>query len=153
MKILVFAGKKQSGKTTATNFVVGYTMTQLARQGKPYLPKKFRINYENGDLTVSNFKVNLDDDFKETSFLLDLQDTSPEFIRWANDCLYPYVKPYAYADLLKSVAIQVFGFSEEQLNGTDEQKNTPSHIAWKDMCALLPPRVVADKKKSGKYDK
>lgn len=152
-KILLFAGKKQSGKSTAGNFVVGYTMTQLARKGQPYLPKKFRINNENGDLTVSSFRLNMDDELEESSCILNIYNKDPEYMRWADDCLYPYIKPYAYADMLKSIAVHVFGINEDWVNGTEEDKKNLTHIKWKDMCKFLPPRVVNEKKKSEKYDK
>jgi len=153
MKILLLAGKKQSGKSTAGNFVVGYTMTQLARQGKPYLPKKFRINEESGDLTISSFKLNLDDEPEEASCVLDIYNKDPEYLRWAEDCLHPYIKPYAYADTLKAIAVNVFGIPYEFANGTEEDKKNFTHIKWQDMCALLPPRVVNHKKRAEKYDK
>jgi len=153
MKILVMAGKKQSGKTSAGNFVAGYTMTQLSRQGKPYLPKKFTIDEDTGELIVDTFKVNLDDELVEASRVLDLYSQDPEFLRWAEDCMWPYIKIYAYADLLKACAMQIFGLSYESLNGTDQQKNEPTHIKWKNMCSVLTPRVVSRLKKSEKYDK
>jgi hypothetical protein len=153
MKILVIAGKKQAGKTTTGNFVAGYTMTQLSRAGHAYLPTKFIIDEETGDLIVDTIYVDAEDNPVEASRVLDLYDQDPEFLRWAEDRMWPHIKLYAYADLLKAVLIQVFGVSYESLNGTNEEKNAPTHIKWKNMCSLLPARVVSKLKRSEKYEK
>jgi hypothetical protein len=151
--ILVLAGKKQSGKNTAANFVVGYTITQLARRGTPYLPIRFTIDDDNGGLIIgplSNPSVEKEE-FGE--HVLDLYDQNQEVQMWLSDCVHPHVKLYAFADMLKATASAVFGVPEELTYGTDDDKNKPTKIKWKNMAAFLAPKTVAQLKKSEKYEK
>lgn len=154
-KILVLAGKKQSGKTTATNFVVGYTMTQYGRSGIPYLPTRFTIDTETGELII-NIPKNpalLDKEQIDGEGILNLYTKDPYKQQWLEDCVYPYVKPYAFADELKATASNVFGIPLEWSNGTEEDKKRLTNVKWEDMCALLPARIVSRIKQSEKYDK
>jgi len=151
-KILVFAGKKQAGKDTAANFVTGYAITQLARTGTPYLPTEFTIDEETGELIVNTTTMSIDNEEIAGEGVLDLSNKDSEYLMWAQDCMWPYVKTYAYADMLKAVAVNVFGVPEEWVNGTDEDKRRLTNIKWKDMCAMLPPKKIASIKKSEKYD-
>ena len=154
-KILVFAGKKQSGKSTAANFVTGYTITQLARGGTPYLPCNFEIDDEDGTLNVNPPPWGIDN--VQTAYangvILDLNNQNHDYLTWASDCMWPHVKTYAFADMLKSVAVNVFGIPEEFVNGTDEDKKQLTNIKWKDIGAFLSPKTIGDLKKSEKYTK
>jgi len=129
-RILVFAGKKQSGKNTATNFVVGYTITQLARAGVPYLPTRFTIDDNNGELIISIPKnpAFTDEEQPQGEGVLNLFTPEPNTQTWLQDCVYPYVKPYAFADMLKAAASAIFGIPEEWVNGTDEDKRRLTKI-------------------------
>jgi hypothetical protein len=152
-KILVLAGKKQSGKSTATNFVVGYSITQLGRQGAPYLPIRFTIDDETGELIIGppNNPALTEQPLGEHT--LNLYDTDPEVQLWLHDCVFPNVKLYAFADMLKATASSVFGIPDEWVNGTNEDKNKETHIKWKNFASFLAPKVVAQLKKNGKYEK
>lgn len=150
-KLLAFAGKKQAGKDTAANFVVGYAITQLGRQGFPNLPTHFRIN-EEGELLVNSAVMDIDGNTIIGDGLLDLNRKDDDYVYWASNCMWPYVKTYAYANILKTFATIVFNLPEEAVYGTDQDKRKLTHIKWKDMCAFLPPRQVSSIKKAGKYD-
>lgn len=152
-KILVLAGKKQSGKNTAANFAVGYQITQLARQATPYLPNRFTIDEETGELIISPPNNPALDEQLTGEHVLNLYDTSEDTQLWLNDCVYPHVKLYAFADMLKATASSVFGIPQEWVNGTDEDKRRETHIMWRNMGAFLAPKKVAELKKSEKYDK
>lgn len=140
-KLLVFAGKKQSGKSSGANFVAGYTLTQLGRQGWPGFPINFSIN-EDGKLVLQT---------EDGSDILDLNRRDSDFLNWAENIMWPNVKLYAYADMLKLFAVSVFGLNEDHVYGSNEDKSRKTHIKWKSMCALLPPKHVAEIKKGGKY--
>lgn len=152
-KILVLAGKKQSGKNTAANFVVGYTITQKGRQGKPYLPIRFTIDDETGELIIGPPNNPALTEQPLSEHILNLYDSNPEVQMWLNDCVYPHVKLYAFADMLKATASSVFGIPDEWVHGTDEDKRRQTHIKWKNMGAFLAPKVIAQLKKSEKYEK
>lgn len=151
-KILVFAGKKQSGKSSAANFVAGYTLSQLGRRGVPFCPVNFSID-EEGHLIVNTSVADAEGNIVYGDGILDLNRFDEEFIIWASNIMWPHVKLYSFADTLKQVAITVFGIPAENVYGTDEDKRKSTNIKWVDMCAFLPPRVVADLKRHEKYDK
>jgi len=51
-----------------------------------------------------------------------------------NRNVWPFIKAYSFADVLKEVVcMQVLGLTREQCYGTDEQKNTDTHIKWSDL--------------------
>lgn len=149
-KILVLAGPKQSGKNTAANFVVGYKLCQLGRQGKPFCPTRFEID-EKGQLIVNTTIISADNTLQEGVGILDLTRTDFDFIQWAENMMWPYVKQYAFADTLKTIAITVFGLTHKQVYGTDADKNTLTNIKWENMARFLYPALVGKFKKSGKY--
>lgn len=153
-KVLVLAGKKQSGKNTAANFVTGYTITQKARQGIPYLPTRFTIDDESGELIINTPKsltLNSDEQY-QGSGTLNLNSSDIEIQNWLHDCVHPYVKVYAFADMLKATANAIFGIPHEWVYGKDEDKRRATKIKWKNMCVLLPPKVVSNIKRAGKYE-
>ena len=154
-KILVLAGKKQSGKNTSANFMVGYVISQLARQGVPYLPTRFTVDDKTGELIIGPISDPAvpDKDLSHGEHMLNLYDQSIETQLWLQDCVYPHVRLYAFADMLKATASSVFGIPDEWVNGTDEDKRRETHIKWKNMGAFLAPKVVAQLKQSGKYEK
>ncbi len=151
-KILVFAGKKQSGKSSAANFVAGYILAQLGRKGQAFCPVSFAID-DDGELNVNTAFMDANGDPVETEGILNLNRHDEDFTTWASNVMWPYVKPYAFADSLKWIAMTVFNIDSKLLYGTDEEKNQPTHIKWKDMCQFLSPKQVASIKKSEKYDK
>lgn len=126
-KILGISGKKQSGKNTLTNFVVG-----LELMGIGVVRNGFVIN-ELGELWIRDMFG--DEEFQGT---LDLSRNNPEFIQFMNEHVHPYVKVYSMADLLKKeVCIKILGLTYEQCFGTDEQKNELTHLKWEDMAGVI----------------
>lgn len=154
-KILVLAGKKQSGKNTSANFMTGYVISQLARRGAPYLPTRFTVDDVTGELIIGPISDPAvpDKDLSQGEHMLNLYDPNPEVQMWLQDCVYPHVKLYAFADMLKATASTVFGIPEEWVNGTNKDKENETHIPWKNMGGFLAPKVVAQLKDSGKYNK
>ena len=125
-KILGLSGKKQSGKNTSANYVVGLFLRAIK------VVEDFHIS-KNGQLIVTDILGN-----KEYQGILDLDSKHPAFLDFAYEHVYPFVKTYSYADLLKkNVCIDVLGLSYEQCFGTDEQKNTETHLLWENMPGLV----------------
>jgi len=152
-KILVLAGRKQSGKSTAAKFVLGYYITQLQRKGISYLPNKFTIDETNGDLVISTpINPSLIDQI-ERWHILDLKTDDYDTQTWLSDCVYPHIKIYSFADMLKAVLSIVFGIPDELMNGTDKDKMTPTHIKWKNFGSFLPSKTISDLKALNQYDK
>lgn len=151
--ILVLAGKKQSGKSTAAKFVLSYHITQLARKGVPYLPTKFTVDDTNGEVLISTPNNPSLIDQIERWHTLDLKTDDYNFQVWLNDCVYPHIKTYSFADMLKAVLSIVFGIPEELMNGTDKDKMTLTHIKWKNFSSFLSSKTIHDLKVLDQYDK
>lgn len=116
-KIIAFAGVKQSGKTTCSNFVHGL---QLVRNG---VIENFGIN-ENNELVV----------FKDSkSGVLDLTRTDNEFLDYVVGNVWPFVKLYNFADSLKYTCMNLFGLTKEQCFGSDKDKNKKTGLVWENM--------------------
>lgn len=150
-KILVFAGKKQSGKSSAANFVVGYVLSQLGRRGYALCPNSFAIDDE-GQLIVNTITTNTEGETTAGDGVLDLNRKDRDFVLWASNIMWPHVKVYAFADLLKNVVVSVFGIEPRLVYGTDDDKNELTHITWKSMSKFIPPRQISSIKNAGKYD-
>ena len=125
-RILGISGAKQSGKSTCMKFLHGYQLRFHE------VVEKFLMN-ENGDIFVNAIMINEDGEEEETVAILDVERQDPEFLEWASTCVWPFVKSYSFADPLKMIAIRLFGLTEEQCFGTDEDKNTPVNLKWEDM--------------------
>lgn len=145
-KILAFSGRKQSGKNTSFHFLLGAEMvnSQLVRNG-------FRVE-EDGRLFITDLWG--DDAFEGIFDPYRRNDSVSNFL---GEFIYPYIKNYSFADLLKEeVCINLLGLSYEQCYGTDDQKNSLTHLNWKDMPVPMKniqdrkARIVEDKKMTGR---
>jgi hypothetical protein len=125
-RILAFSGKKQAGKTSATNFIHGY---QLRAHN---IIENFAIK-EDGGLLAKTTKEN-----EEVFLELDVSRTDDDFTDWAAYHMWPYVKKYSFATPLKTIAIELFGITEQQCYGTNGQKNEKiEHLRWENMPGVV----------------
>jgi len=126
-KILAFSGKKQSGKNTAFNFLLGLEM--------------IKSSLVRGNMTVTKEgRLWVSDLWGDESFqgYFDADRNTPTMIRLMNECVYPFLKPYSFAGILKQdVCMGVLGLSHEQCFGTDEQKNTLTQLQWENMPGVI----------------
>ena len=122
MKIVGIAGKKQSGKSTTANILHGIILK------KQSLIKDFNIGND-GKLII----LTTDSNGKEGWGEFDIARKDSDFTEYAEHNVWPYIKLYSFADNLKSMCVEFFGLTPAQVYGTDEQKNTETHIQWKDM--------------------
>lgn len=134
-KLLVISGKKCSGKSSLANFLVGYEMRRND------IIKWFDIT-DNGKLQVpANFE-DVEGNVTNGVGVMDLDRQDEEFIEFAEQFIWPYVKVYSFADRLKQILMLLFGISFERLYGSDEQKNKPTDIKWSDVKFLLSEEMV-----------
>lgn len=117
--IIGFCGKKQSGKNTCGNYILG---TCLWMSG---LVKNTYVINNSGQLVVSDI---LGDEKKKGIFDLRIQD--PNFQKFLYKEVYPIVKLYAFADILKDVCANLFGIDPQLLWGDDNKKNTLTNLKW-----------------------
>ena len=119
-KILGFAGKKQSGKNTCCNFL------QMLKFHEYGVCKNASLN-EQGQILVSDLfgeKVSGSDWIPLTEEYVDISQLLESF----RPC-----KIYAFADVLKEFAVDVLGLEHNQVYGTNEEKNSPTHLLWENM--------------------
>lgn len=122
VKILGISGKKQSGKNTVANYINGSVLKHKE------LIKDFTIDSD-GKLNI----LTTDQNGNQGWGIFDVTRKDREFYEYAHINLWPYVKVYHFADLLKEISMSLFGLSYEQVYGTDKQKNTKIGIMWEDM--------------------
>ena len=128
--IIVLAGRKQAGKTTASN--------QIARI---YLMETGQV--EPGDLDINGQGLLVsrlpDPIMGRLERELDIQPgaTEPPFRGERG------VRVISFADLLKQFCIDVLGLTHAQCHGTDGDKNSLTHILWEAMPREIRARYAA----------
>lgn len=128
-KIIAMAGKKQAGKNTSCNFILGMSMCALGICKQAKVTKK-------GQLWISD----LFGDIEGGQGIFDVTNRSDEMKKFLATHLDEYIKLYSFADTLKQkVCIEVLGLTHEQCFGTDEQKNSATHLKWEDMPGVITP--------------
>lgn len=121
--ILGISGKKQAGKTTIANVIHGEI---LLKNG---LVKDYNVN-EKGKLIVNTVNAQGKDGWGE----FDIERKDEQFVEYAHYNMWPYVKLYNFADSLKDMCINLFGFTYDQAYGTNEQKDEKvKHLLWSNM--------------------
>ncbi len=130
MKILAFAGKKQSGKNTCSNFLHGY---QLKANG---VIDNFDI-MSDGSLVVDTKALD-NGEIVQAKMLLDVTRQDPEYVDWASSAYFSLIRNYSFSDTLKDICVGLFKLEKDQCYGTNEQKlmKVP-HIMWSSMPATI----------------
>ena len=133
-QIVGFAGKKQSGKNTACNFVVAMKLAELG------ICKASRMS---------------NDGLIEVTDVFGENPTSQEFFAFAkpyvdvdalfNNELGEFIKVYALADTLKEMSVKILGLREEQAFGSDKDKNSKTSLRWEDMPGVISPGELRHK--------
>lgn len=129
--IIGFSGKKQSGKNTSCNFCLG---TFLWQNG--IIENTYKINPA-GKLVITDL-------FGDTkaSGILDTSRNDPALQEFLAKNINHICKIYSFADILKrEVCINILGLSEESCYGSDEEKDRPTHLKWKDMPGITTKRT------------
>jgi len=133
-QIIGISGRKQAGKDTTANTIVGMRMHQLE------LINEFHIG-EDGRLRVPSQQ--------EEGVVLgifDIDRRDPEFLGWCWEKLFPYVKVYSFAGPLKDFCIRVLGCPEENVYGPNEKKDELSNLLWENTPKEIFNRWKKDKR-------
>lgn len=128
-QIIGFAGKKQSGKNTACNFILASKIAELG------VSRYTRLNIE-GEIEVTDILGESIEGQEWFEFKPPHVDVDNLF----NNELGKFVKMYSFAEKLKRMAIDVLGLKEESVFGTDKQKNALTDIKWEDMPGSIKKR-------------
>jgi hypothetical protein len=131
--IIALSGRKQSGKTTLSNFIHGHEMKRHD------IIDRFEIS-PTGDLIVNCTVSDDNGDVVEQMGVLDLNQNNDNFYDFASRRIWPLIKGYSFADSLKELCVSLFNIPLECVYGTDEQKNQiQEHLLWENM-----PGVITD---------
>ena len=144
-KIVVFAGRKQSGKSSSCAFLHGHILK------KNNEIKFFDIN-EDGKLLVNAMYEDENGHEQEGEGIIQIERKDYEFAQYASHHVWPYIKSYNFADRLKETVGSIFGIDMELLNGTNEQKNTLTHLKYSDFAFCMYPGEISKLKKEEKYE-
>ena len=128
--IIMFAGTKESGKSTAAKYIAGKIL-QLNKK-----LRFFKVDENNGHLYVNTQTA----DGNEGVGILDLYRQDYEFVKYASENIWPYIKIYSFAKCLKDTTINVFGLNPQYIYGSQEDKEQPTHIKWDNIWSLLPDK-------------
>jgi hypothetical protein len=120
MLILGISGRKQSGKSTAGNFMYSLYMHEHKIAEEVYIDELGRIVVSDlfGDQNYSGV-------FDPTKRVENDYMISKVFKK-----LDPIVKIYNFAEPLKNLCIDILGLKHSQCYGTDEQKNQKVDCYW-----------------------
>ena len=130
--IIGIAGKKQAGKNTVANILHGMVLKRIG------FVTEFDIG-EGGELLIQAPSVGNGQTFE----VFDVSRKDAAFTEFADKEMWPYIKLYSYADMLKLVCTTLFDIPEENVYGTDEQKNTVMpHLLWENMPGVVTPIVL-----------
>ena len=129
-QIVCLAGAKESGKTTAANFLHGHLL-KLNEVIREYEMTKA------GELRVNTHYMK-DGEVKEDMGVLDLSRKDDLYTQYADQMIWPYVKMYNFADALKELCVTMFDISHEQAYGT--YKNSLTKLKWENMPGVITPR-------------
>lgn len=105
-KIIAIGGKKKSGKGLAGTYLSGLIL------GSRQSLDDFRLNQENNDYHVDLVG-------KGASANVHINTIDPDV-----------VKIYNFADRLKLICADLFGLDINKFHGTEEEKNSPTHLKW-----------------------
>ena len=118
-QIVGFAGKKQSGKNTACNFILAMKLAELG------VCVASRLS-ESGEVEVRDIYGETTEGLEWIPFKEPYVDVDSLF----DDHLNQHVRIYGLADTLKDLCVEVLGLSYDQAYGTDEDKNSLTNISW-----------------------
>jgi hypothetical protein len=133
-QIVCLAGPKESGKTTAANFLHGHLL-KLNEVIREYEITKA------GELKVNTHYMK-DGEVKEDMGVLDLSRKDDLYVQYAGQRIWPYVKMYNFADALKELCITMFDISHEQAYGS--YKNSLTKLKWENMPGVVSQQQAGD---------
>ncbi len=124
-KILGLSGRKQSGKNTSCNFLMGMELISgvWSYKGNLVEIEDFQLN-EHGDILIK-----LDGDYKK----IDIYNPNNNLYEFLLGNIWPFIKNYSFGDKLKQICIELFDLTYNQCYGSDEDKNTFTNYKWSQM--------------------
>lgn len=122
MKIIGISGRKQAGKNTVANYIVGDIIHKME------MIQDFYIN-EEGKLAIKTRDAFGNSDYG----IFDLNRKDAAFTEYAEKELWPYAKIYHFADPLKEMCVDLFNLNPKNIYGDNNEKNEKTQYFWGDM--------------------
>lgn len=125
--IMALSGKKQAGKNASANFLFAIEMVALELTDEAFVNKKGQL------IVLSDLRKSPEDepDLNYCEFKPD--DRNPQVQQYLAENIWPVIKLYSFADWLKIIANKVLGLTEAQCYGSNDDKNSLTHLRWEDM--------------------
>lgn len=121
-KIVCATGRKQAGKNSLANFLLGLSMAEIG------IVKGQFATDEKGRLWITDIFG------QPAKGIFDPWNPSyPDASAFAEEHIFGYYQVYSFAQKLKGLLIDLFGVTHEQMFGTDEQKNSETKLLWENM--------------------
>lgn len=132
-RILGIAGASRSGKDTASHFIFANELKKLD------IIDKFEMD-EEGNLYV-NHDGDQESGLEPGMAKINLCSKDPVFVNYLQQVVWPHIKLYAFADLLKFMAVHMYGLRPEQVYGDTKEKNSPTQYTYKQIKVIVPARI------------
>jgi len=139
MNVIMMCGSKQSGKTTTATAIYAYHLTQVGAIPNAQIDSAGRMS----------IVFNKD---KNEGMYFDIDNNDSEFLEYKDKYTAKYINHVGFADELKRTCNRLFGLDYNYLTGTDEQKNSPTHIKWSGIATLLPVHKRKALREANMYD-
>lgn len=141
MKILGLSGRKQCGKNTTANFLIGLQFTSLS-----IVRGKFIITPK-GQLRITDLFGD-----EEFAGIFDIQRDNECMQKLRENHIDMFVKLYSFADPLKrDLCMGILGLSRKQCYGTDDEKNTETQYRWENMPGVISHTAVWNQLQSNNW--
>lgn len=120
-KIIAFSGKKQSGKSTCSNFIFANYLCHIPEISAAGIDEYGRLEFEK-DNSISTFDV--------FDYYHRVENLDPEISKYV-DQLSSVIKIYSFADILKKqICIDILGLKHQQCYGSDDEKNSLTDLSY-----------------------
>ena len=145
-QIIGIAGKIGSGKTTLCRYLHGYFMKNLIPNPVDPDTRGIIHSYMINELGQLLVPATPEDGEEESFGIFDPESRDPLVKDFLSSVIWPYIKSYSFAGYLKQICADMYGVTEEQLYGTQEQKATPvAGLLWENMVGSVEPKTRTKK--------
>ncbi len=138
----IAGGSKRSGKSTAANFIFANELKALN------IIEKFEMD-EEGKLYVNHGAYEDETNKIEAGMSeLNMDCRDIPFLQYLAGAIWPHVKIYSFAELLKFICVNMYGLAEAQVYGSTEDKESLTKYTYRQLKKIVPgahfPKKLAD---------
>lgn len=137
MRLIGIAGTSRSGKSSTGSFIFANELKKLQ------IIEKFEMD-ENGDLYV-NHGAHEESGLEPGMAKVNLESKDPIFVNFLQEAIWPHVKLYSFADILKFIAIHMYGLTVEQVYGGTRDKNSDTNYSYAMIKKVVPGKYFPKK--------